>query len=299
MKDQAEQLRKIMSKLKKENKNYSSRKKNRKTRVIAITSGKGGVGKTNFTVNLAVSLSNLGNKVVVFDADIGLANVDVLFGIMPKFTIADLLHENKNIWDIIVDGPNNIKVISGGSGLKDLLEITETQLAKLVKELNQLQEFADYILIDTGAGLSSTVLSFVNSADEVIIVTTPEPTSLTDAYAMIKTLAIKGKHKELNLVINGVKNRIEAEQVYSRLNKVVDKFLKIDINNLGYVLKAKIVSESVIQQTPFTIMYPNSKVSKKVNQIALDIAGKKDKNKYDFRDFLDRFTSIFSKGGYM
>ena len=164
-------------------------------RIICITSGKGGVGKTNFTINLAIELSKLNNRVVIIDADLGLANIDVVLGTIPKYTLLDVIHNDKSIEEVMVTGPNNIKIISGGSGITELVDISSSSIQQLIEKFYSINNYADIILIDTGAGLSNSVLSFVLAAQEVIIVTTPEPTSITDAYAMIKIINLREKNK--------------------------------------------------------------------------------------------------------
>ena len=178
MGDQAEKLRKIME----ESTNNISPNENDEGRakIISVSSGKGGVGKTSFIINLAISLKRLGYKVVIIDADIGLANVDILSGAISQFTIADLFVSNKNIFDIMTEGPEGIKIISGGSGLSDFSLIDDANLDKLIEEIGKLENYSDFILIDTGAGISNNVLKFLLVSDQVILVITPDPTSLTD-----------------------------------------------------------------------------------------------------------------------
>ncbi len=304
MRDQAEKLRQLIMQSKNQAGNPQHNDSDNdvimnKTRVLAVTSGKGGVGKTNFSINLGISLSNLGYKVVVFDADLGLANIDVILGIIPKYTIADILNGDKNILDIMTEGPNGIKLIAGGSGIKELVNIDKQQLEKLMNQLQKLENYADFIIIDTGAGLSETVLNFVNSSNEVILITTPEPTSLTDVYAMIKTLKVRGGQRRLSVVINKVENSSEADEVFERLSKVSFKFLNTKIEKLGYLNNSKLVMQSVKNQDPLVLLYPNSSIAKKINGIALKISG----NKHDLSDesgvsnFIKRFKGMFTKEG--
>ncbi|WP_026893832.1 MinD/ParA family protein [Clostridiisalibacter paucivorans] len=298
MRDQAERLRELVN-----IKTYNNRDKKkdnikRHTRVISITSGKGGVGKTNIAINLAISLTKLGHKVIVFDADIGFANVDVILGIIPKYTIADVLNGDKDIYDIIEYGPNDIGIIAGGSGIKDIMNLSEVQLTKLTNQLISLENLADFIIIDTGAGLSNTVMSFVNSSDEVILIITPEPTSLTDGYAMIKTLANKNKDLNIKVIINRVAHEKEGKIVYNKLNMVANKFLKINVDNIGYINDSKFVSEAVRNQEPFSLKYPKSIPSKKMKYIAMNII----ENKYGSADdrgmvkFVDKLKNFFLRG---
>ena len=192
MHDQAERLRQLLKNSKNSTQSNNLKKMTSNTRIIAVTSGKGGVGKTNFTINLAISLSNLGYSVIVIDADIGLANVDVLLGLTPKETLTSVLNQNKRITDIIIDGPNGVKIIAGGSGIYDMLQLDNNSLEYFKNQLLEIENQFDFVLIDTGAGISETVMGFVISANEVILITTPEPTSITDAYALIKALKIRG-----------------------------------------------------------------------------------------------------------
>lgn len=271
MRDQAEKLREII-----ENSNYrnissQSSKNEKKTRIIAVTSGKGGVGKTNFTINLAISLNNLGYKIIVLDSDIGFANIDVILGIIPKYTLAHVINGEKDILDIITEGPSGIKIISGGSGINEMMQLDTEKLEILTNQLLLLENYADFILVDTGAGLSNIVLSFLNSSDEIILVTTPEPTSLTDGYAMIKALTMLNNHVKLQIIVNRVQDNNEGDAVYYKLRKVAERFLSIKLEKLGYISDSKIVSDSVMNQNPFTLSYPNTLVTKQINNIALNI----------------------------
>ena len=302
MRDQAEKLRQLIIESKNKPSNTPHKDSgviNNKPRVLAVTSGKGGVGKTNFAINLSISLSNLGHKVVVFDADLGLANIDVILGIIPKYTIADMLNGDKDILDIMTEGPNGIKLIAGGSGIKELININKKKLESLVLQLQKLENHVDFIIIDTGAGLSEIVLNFVNSADEVILITTPEPTSLTDVYAMIKTLKVNGEQRKLSVVINKVENSVEADEVFRRLSKVSTKFLNTKIEKLGFLNNSKLVMQSVKSQDPLILLYPNSSIAKEINSIALKISGDKQDSSEEsiVSNFVQRFKSLFTKEG--
>ena len=170
------------------------------------------VGKTNIAVNLAIALSNQGKEAIIFDADLGLANIEVLLGVTPKYTLEDLVFNNKSIFDIVSTGPNNIRYISGGSGVEQLAKLNNDHLNKFIYNIGLLDKIADIILIDTGAGLSDNVLNFVMAADEVILVTTPEPTSITDAYALIKMISVRDR-KRIRLIVNRAENEKEAKNI--------------------------------------------------------------------------------------
>ncbi|AKL95461.1 ATpases involved in chromosome partitioning [Clostridium aceticum] len=273
MMDQATKLRELIKKKNViSNSSIQHNEESQKhARVICITSGKGGVGKTNFTVNLAIALSKQNKRVAIIDADLGLANVDVMLGVIPKFTLLDVVKNNKNITDIMNTGPNGIKIISGGSGILDLVDLSEEHLNILIHQFNKINDFADIILIDTGAGLSKSVVSFVLAAEEVIVVTTSEPTSLTDAYAMIKTIGLQDKNKNIKAVINRVESINEGTVAFEKLKNAAEKFLDIEIEKLGFIVDDYSVSRAVKLQKPFILQYPGSAVSKGIETIALKL----------------------------
>lgn len=235
-------------------------------RIIAVSSGKGGVGKTNFTVNTAIALSRMNKKVTVIDADLGLANIDILLGLVPKYTLTHVLRQEKNIEDIIMTGPNEIKIISGGSGVMDLVNLSTKELDALIETFEYLNEDSDYILIDTGAGLNQSVLSFIQAAQELIVVVTSDPTSITDAYALIKNI----KHLDIpiKIVVNRVESNVEGKEVFHKLNSATTKFLNFEMDNIGFVYEDPCVKKSVRNQIPFTVGYPNALATKGIELIA-------------------------------
>lgn len=261
--DQAEQLRNIIKK-------QSLEKK--VARVITVTSGKGGVGKSSISVNLAIELSKQGKKVIVIDVDFGLANIEVMLGIRPKYNLADCIFYGKSIEDIITPGPVGIGFISGGSGIGELANITKEQIISLTKKLYVLDELADIVIIDTGAGITDSVLEFVIASSEVLLVTTPEPTSITDAYALLKTLNKKEEFSSENTIIKMLANRVdstqEAKLLFDKVNLVVGKFLDFNIEFLGAVPQDNMVSKAIMQQKPYTMLYPNAPSSKAIVQLA-------------------------------
>jgi len=254
MYEQALKLRKLMEQKK------PPVKPNKNVKVYCVTSGKGGVGKTNLSVNIGLSLQNMGKKVLLIDGDLGLANIDVVTGLYPKYNLFHILTAGKSIQDIILSGPNGISILPGASGLYELANITSSELEVLINSFNSITDAFDIVIIDTGAGISKNVLSFIQSAHEVIVVTTPEPSSVTDAYAIIK-LAYKHCDK-INLIVNKVDNYMEAKFTMEKLAKAAKKFLNIDINYLGFVLDDKSVTKANMEQTPFIIKYPNGLASK-------------------------------------
>lgn len=238
------------------------------TRIITVTSGKGGVGKSNFTLNFALALQSKGLKVLVFDADIGLANIDVLMGITPKYNLYHLLKKEKTIWDIIHTGYNGLEFIGGGSGFNDLLRLTEEQLDYFAEQVAQLQGHCDVILFDTGAGLSKETLKFILAAEETIVVTTPEPTSITDAYAIIKMVNNMQADIPFRLVINRVTEPKEGKQTADKITLVAKQFLHMDIPTMGYVSDDSNISKAVKRQVPFTIAFPHSPATRNLLDIA-------------------------------
>lgn len=260
MSDQAQGLRNLV----KTRRHATSRM----TRIVTVTSGKGGVGKSNFTLNFALSLQSLGYKVLVFDADIGLANIDVLMGVSPKYSLYHLLKREKTIWEIIHKGHQDLQFISGGSGFSDLIRLTEEELDYFSQQVNELNGYVDYILFDTGAGLSKESLKFIVAAHETIVVTTPEPTSITDAYAIIKMVHAMDFHVPFQLVVNRIADLKEGKRTAEKISMVAKQFLDLDIPTLGYVAEDSNVPRAVKKQIPFTVAYPNSIATKGIMELA-------------------------------
>jgi flagellar biosynthesis protein FlhG len=298
MNDQAERLREIISKIKSQRNESltgtSRMKGEHRARVITITSGKGGVGKTNITVNLAISLSNMGKKVAIIDADIGLANIDVLLGIIPRFTLLDVINNSRSIIEALAVGPGNIRFISGGSGVSELIELEEEAIQIFLDNITLLDKMFDIILIDTGAGLSRTVLGFVLAADDIILVTTPEPTSITDAYALIKMVARKEKNKRIRVIVNKAESAKEAEDIQNKLKLVSDRFLGMKLIPAGYIVADENVRKAVMSQRPFIINYPNSRASRQIREITKKLLENKDGKEVlssGFRGFVKKFLN--------
>jgi flagellar biosynthesis protein FlhG len=237
-------------------------------RVITVTSGKGGVGKTNVTVALAVAFARLGKKVLILDADLGLSNVDVILGASAAGNLFQVIHNGLDLNDVVADGPLGIKFISGGSGIYDLSNLSDSQIQYFLHQVGQFDNWADIILIDTGAGLNRMVLNFVLAADEVIVVTTPEPTAVADAYAVIKAYAAKGGQSPVRLIVNRVRELAEGEGVLNKLAKVSQRFLGLPISHLGFIFEDRMVQKSVTSQVPLMVAYPDSVAARCIDRIA-------------------------------
>lgn len=247
----------------------------RQTRVIAVTSGKGGVGKTNIVANLGFTFSQMGKKVLILDADLGLGNIDVLLGIAPKYNLSHVITEQKRISDIIINGPGNIKILPASSGIQELTRLTIDQRVRILAELDLLLDDIDIVLIDTAAGISSNVMYFNVSAQEIIVVISPEPTSITDAYALIKVLSTKYSEKYFNIIINQVVDEEEAYDIFRQISLVADKFLDVSLEYLGHVLFDKNIIKSIKRQKLVGEIYPNGSanrcfkvLSKKINGLS-------------------------------
>jgi flagellar biosynthesis protein FlhG len=264
MGDQAERLRELV----KQKQRLEGKAKDT-CKVITITSGKGGVGKTNLATNLAISFSILGKRVLVMDADLGLSNVNVILGLIPppKYNLSHVISGEKTITDVIAPGPSGIKVITGAVGVSKVANMGVRKRKEFIESLSSLFELFDLIFIDTSAGLSENVLSFILAADEVILITTPEPTAITDAYGMIKAMAARNKDIKVRLVINRVQNIMEGKKVSDRIADIAGQFLGLRVERLGYIMEDIVVKKAVSSQKPFFIAYPNSKATSCVAHI--------------------------------
>ena len=237
-------------------------------RVIAVTSGKGGVGKTNITVNLAIALGQAGQRVMVIDADLGMANVDVVLGSMSKKHLLNLLEKDTDLQDVLIDGPYGVRYISGGSGIEKAADFTYEERQRLMQKLTACGQMADIILIDTGAGLGKNVMDFILAADEVLLVTTPEPTALTDAYAVLKAYSMYAVSKNIKLLVNRVYDEAESREVVAKLQQTSTRFLNMPIDCLGYVFEDSAVMRSVRQQQPFLAAQPGAVASRCIQGLA-------------------------------
>lgn len=260
MNDQAEALRNLV--------HTKSPDLAKTTRILTITSGKGGVGKSNFSLNFAMALQKRGFSVLVFDADISFANIDVLLGTPAQYNLIHLLKGEKSIWEIIQIGPNGLQFIAGGSGFKDLVRLSEQELEYFAQQIGKLNGHVDFIIFDTGAGLSKETLRFITAADETIVVTTPEPTSITDAYALIKMTKSMGHDIMFRLIVNRVADDREGQQTSENMRQVASKYLDIDLPVLGYIPDDSSVSKAVKRQTPLSVAFPDSAATRGIDRIA-------------------------------
>lgn len=285
--DQAERLREMVRK---------HNAPNRNARVITVTSGKGGVGKSSISVNLGIALSQAGKKVIILDADFGLANIEVMLGIRPKYNVADLIYRDMSIADIITKGPEGIGFISGGSGIQEMNNLVKDQITHLIQKLAELDTLADIIVVDTGAGITDSVMEFITASSDVLLVTTPEPTSITDAYALLKILHRKVDFSTDDTVIRMISNRVpsveEGQELYDKLSAVVEKFLQVKIKYLGAVLQENQVSKAVIHQQPAITLYPNSNFSKSIKEFADILCNREIEQRYDRRGIAHIFSNF-------
>jgi flagellar biosynthesis protein FlhG len=286
MLDQAEALRKLAI-------NEGEQDKNSGTKIITITSGKGGVGKSNFVVNLAIALQNKGKKVLIFDADLGMGNDDVLMGLYPKYNIFDIIYTDLEIKDIIIEGTNGVSLIPAGSALSKAQELEEEQRKLFLEKLETLDEY-DYILMDTGAGVNRDVLSFIAASEELIVITTPEPTSLTDGYSLIKATDHYKLKNKAKIIVNKAFTHEEGQETYNKFDRAVSRFLKIEIEYLGCILEDRKLVQSVRQQKPFIVLYPNCDAAKGIEDISLKLVGQEISSSNGAKGLFKRLFNIFS-----
>ncbi|HAK42917.1 MAG TPA: MinD/ParA family protein [Clostridium sp.] len=288
MLDQAARLRQMVFE-----KQKNTRKSNRNTKIFTITSGKGGVGKSNMVINLAIALKKLGKKVLVLDADLGMGNADVLIGTVPRYTIFDMILNNKSINDVVINGPLGIKILCGGTGLSRLDDLTKEQREILINKLGEIIDF-DYILIDTGAGINRTVMAFIECSHEVFIVTTPEPTALTDAYSLLKTLWIHNVKSSAKVIVNKVLSAEEGNNTFNRFNSSANRFLGASLVHLGNVAEDKRLIQAVRMQKPVVLSFPTSEVSKNIEDIAKKLEGTSYSSSNSIQGIFKKMLNIFS-----
>lgn len=267
--DQAEQLRNIIK--------ANQGPQRPLARVITVTSGKGGVGKSNVSINLALQFRKMGQRVIILDADFGLANIEIMFGTVPKHNLCDLIYKGKNIKDIITWGAGDVGFISGGSGIVGMSNLSRDYLVYIIQNLAQLDAIADVIIIDTGAGISDAVLEFLVASGEIILVTTPEPTSITDSYSLLKALnrhpRFSKEASQIKVVANRVNRMAEGASLFAKLELVVNRYLKLPISYLGAIPWDNQLAEAVMQQKPVSLSNPNAKSTIAFESIAAKLMG--------------------------
>ncbi|MBF0537981.1 MAG: MinD/ParA family protein [Nitrospirae bacterium] len=237
-------------------------------RTIAVASGKGGIGKTNVVANLAIALQKQGRKVLILDADLGLSNIDVLLHLAPRYNIQHVLEGDMKLKDIMVEGPYGIKILPATSGVQEMTALDEFQRLRFLEEFESLEEDINVLLIDTAAGISENVAFFCIAAQEIIIVTSPQPTAITDAYALIKVLYTRYQEKSLSVLVNSATDETEAKEVFNRLFKTVEQFLHISLDYLGFIPFDDAVTKSVMKQRAFVDAFPDCKAAKKITELA-------------------------------
>lgn len=269
--DQAEQLRNI---IKAENVQRPM------ARVLTVTSGKGGVGKSNTAINLAIQFRKQGQRVIILDADFGLANIEIMFGTVPKHNLCDLIYQGKNIREIITWGPMDVGFVSGGSGIVGMSNLSRDYLAYIIKNLTELDAIADIIIVDTGAGIADAVLEFLVASGEILLITTPEPTSITDSYSLLKALnrhpRFSREHTLVKMIANRVEEEEEGEIVFNKLNAVVSRYLNMSFSYLGAVPQDSRLAKAVMQQVPVSQQNPNAKSSIAYESIAAKLMNRDD-----------------------
>jgi flagellar biosynthesis protein FlhG len=270
MVDQAQQLRNVMKM------NNSAQKP--LARIITVTSGKGGVGKSNIAINLACQFKKMGKKVLILDADFGLANIEIMFGTVPRHNLCDLIYQGKSISDIITWGPMEIGFISGGSGIAGMSNLGKEYSNYIIQNLSKLDSIADIIIVDTGAGISDAVLDFLVAGSEILLVSTSEPTAIADAYSLLKALnrhpRFSRDDSKIDVIANKVSSEEEGEAVYNKISTVVSRYLKLSVSYLGAVPQDKHLEESVMKQTPVSIQNPNAKSAMAFEKMAYSLMDK-------------------------
>lgn len=288
--DQAEQLRIIKA----------NRQQSRPlARVITVTSGKGGVGKSNTSINLAIQFRKMGKRVIILDADFGLANIEIMFGAVPKHNLCDLIYQGKNIREVITWGPMEVGFISGGSGIAGMSNLSRDYLNYIIQNLVELDAIADIIIVDTAAGISDAVLEFLVASGEILLVTTPEPTSITDSYSLLKALYRHPRFRETDTKVKMLANRVEkeseGEDLFNKLNTVVTRYLKIPMTYLGCIPQDVQLSRAVMQQTPVSLQNPGAKSSQAYERIAGRLLGKEETDRQPRRGMAAFFSHIMSR----
>lgn len=290
MMDQAEKLRSIIK--------AQNQRSPQAARVITVTSGKGGVGKSNTAINLAIQFRKMDQRVIILDADFGLANIEIMFGTVPKFNLYDLIYQGKNIREIITWGPMDVGFISGGSGIVGMSNLNRDYLSYIIQNLIELDSMADVIIVDTGAGISDAVLEFLVASNEILLVTTPEPTSITDSYSLLKALNRHSRYSQeytsIKMLANKVKNEEEGKMLYDKLNMVVSRYLKLPVGYMGFIPQDALLEKAVMQQMPVSIQNPNAKSAAAYREIALKLMNREKTEQQQKRGMAAFFSHILT-----
>ncbi|MFP4661025.1 MAG: MinD/ParA family protein [Halanaerobiales bacterium] len=269
--------------------------KENNTRIIAIASGKGGVGKSNITVNMGLALQEMGKRVLLLDADLGMANLDILLGLTPRYNLSHVLKGKCKFEDAVLKGPDGIDILPGTSG-DDLVNISSMEVKRLIEASSHMESNYDIIIIDIGAGIHYSVTNFIMACDEAIIVLTPEPTAIMDAYSLIKFLANQKSKSKIGLLINQTSSQKEGDNVANRMQKVIKEYLKTDIEIMGYIPYDEYVRQSVKAQTPFIISYPRSKAVDALRDVAARMLDRvQEEESRGMKGFIYRIVGIFNR----
>ncbi|MBN1520916.1 MAG: MinD/ParA family protein [Candidatus Aureabacteria bacterium] len=265
------------------------------SRAVSITSGKGGVGKSNIAINLGLALQDMGKNVTILDADLGLANVDVLLGKKPLYNINHVIEGEKKISEVIMEVQNGLKIIPASSGIEKLANLEQEKMDQFIHDLKEVEKNVDFFLIDTAAGITQEVLGFLTSSNEIIVVTTGEPTAITDAYAIIKSIHHKKTQAAIRIIVNMCKTDEEAEKIFSRIHAVSQRFLSRKLDFLGGIPYDEAVSLSVRAQKPFIALHPRCRASVSIRMIAKKILENRTyKNTGTLQDFFNNIKGFLS-----
>lgn len=290
--DQAEQLRRII-------KGSAPPVKRPLARIITVTSGKGGVGKSNTAINLAIQFRRMGQKVIILDADFGLANIEIMFGAVPKFNLCDFIYQGKSIKDIITWGPMEVGFISGGSGIAGMSNLDKDNLSAIIGNMAELDEMADTIIVDTGAGIADAVLEFLVASGEILLVTTPEPTSITDSYSLLKALSRHPRYSsettQIRVLANKVTGENEAQALYAKLQTVVERYLKVPISYLGMIPQDPLLAKAVMQQMPVSLENPKARSAMAYEAVAAKLMNREIDQNVKRRGMAAFFSHIISR----
>ncbi|MGR6836140.1 MinD/ParA family protein [Syntrophomonas erecta] len=286
MNDQADKLRQMAYKVKQQIE-LELAQDQKKTRVVVVSSGKGGVGKSTLALNLALTLCSKGKKVLLMDADLGTANLDIMLGIIPKYNIYHVVQGRKTVQDIIIPGPAGISILPGGSGIQELANLSTAELKRLLVEMGKIDGTYDFMILDTGAGISSSVITFLLAADDAVIIIAPEPTALADAYGLVKTMDRCSYQGNIGIVINRVQDKSEGIAVAEKFKMVCQKYLSLKVILLGWVVNEPLVGEGIRRQQPFIHLYPRSTAARNIFCIADNLL-----NDHDQEDTLEDIKNM-------